>query len=75
MNYNIHKIYYDAMGAKIITGQDYAMMVMIILKYYEPPFMLFNSGVYNAGPSKRRGAGRMDWECTHPHTRTRVYNI
>lgn len=52
------------MGAKIITGQDAAMM--IILKYYDPPpFMLFNSGVHNAGPSRRHKDGLLVRPPTH----------
>lgn len=55
------------MVAKIITGQDAVMM--IILKYYEPPpFMLFNSGVHNAGPSRRHKDGLL----VRPPTRARV---
>lgn len=55
------------MGAKIITGQDDAVM-MIILKYYEPlPFMLFNSGVHNAGPSRRHKDGLLVRPPTRAH--------
>lgn len=59
------------MGAEIIiiTRRDDVVMATVVLKYHEPSFMLFNSGAHNAGPSRRQGAGRTDFECT------RVFNI